>query len=69
MGRSHPMTMPMGWASWTPEETRVENVISGWTGVVVAVMNRGAGNNKVKVRWDKNGHVGWNNPANLKAIK
>lgn len=57
-------TMPTGWRHWRPG-TRVLNTTSGWEGTVVAVFARGAGNNKVKVQWDHNDHVGWNNPANL----
>ena len=48
---------------------RVRNRVSGWTGTLVAdPVLKGAGNNKVKVRWDQNGHVGWTS-LNSQAIE
>lgn len=53
-----------GWRSWAPG-TRVRHIVSGWVGDVVDVMAEGAGCDKVKVQWDRNGHTGWVTPAAL----
>lgn len=56
--------MASGWREWPPG-FRVQHTRSGATGIVVKVMAKGQGNDKIKVRWDVLGHEGWVTPAYL----